>query len=143
MARHGTSFDAYGRLVGVNVLGETFPGLNSHGDSKKEILRFGLLNNPTFKGLRLVQAGIAEMTSSNATLLIGLNRRGTVRLQLPVETTGTVTLRWNDSLSTSREIAGHQTIDVTVDDIQRGVNTLFITAPVGTKLRELTLFAVP
>ena len=72
--RHGTDVDAYDRLVGVHVLGETYPGLNSYPDQTAATLPGGTVGPDG----RLVR-------------YVGLNRRGGIEITLP----GGVTARWN------------------------------------------------
>jgi hypothetical protein len=72
--KHDVPLAAYDKLVGVHILGETYPGLNSYADQ--------------------VAASIPAdpiPASGHETLFVGLNRRGGVTITLPPD----VTARWN------------------------------------------------
>ena len=97
--RHDTSLDAYDRIVGVHVLGETYPGLNSFGDQ-----RTATLPPPA-------------LVDGRAHVLVGLNRRG--GLDVTIEVTGPATVTWNGS-----EVAPK----FHTDDLRRGTNDLVIEA---------------
>lgn len=71
--KHDVSLDAYDRVVGVHVLGDTYPGLNAHGDTKIAVL-------PPPAGGR-------------GRVLVGLNRTGAIDVDVPLDGPGTV--RWN------------------------------------------------
>src|SRR5262245_48747711 len=68
--RHAVDLGAYDRLVGVHVLGETYPGLNSFPDKLRDTI------------------AAPRLTASTARLLVGINRRGTVALRVPADSTG-------------------------------------------------------
>jgi hypothetical protein len=72
--KHGLPLGAYDRLVGVHVLGETYPGLNAYADQRTATIR-----------------GDVIPPSGTLTLFVGLNRRGGVTIALPPG----VTARWN------------------------------------------------
>lgn len=72
--KHDVSLAAYDRLVGVHVLGETYPGLNSYADQTSGAIPAGTI--PPSGTLRL---------------FVGLNRRGTITITLPPG----ITARWN------------------------------------------------
>jgi hypothetical protein len=105
--RHHLALDAYDRLVGVYVLGETYPGLNSFSD-----LRVTTLPAPVFDN------------AGRAGLFLGLNRRGAIEVTIPIS--GSATVTWN-----GRDV-GPQ---FRTDDLERGINELVIvktpTAHVG------------
>jgi hypothetical protein len=98
--RHGVALDAYDRVVGVHVLGETYPGLNSFADVRNAFL--------------------PPPRDGHGRVLIGLNRRGSIEVTVPLDTTGMV--RWN-----GREVPAH----FKTDDLRRGTNELDIDAPAG------------
>lgn len=93
--KHDVPLDTYDRVVGVHVLGETYPGLNSFGDTKSAML-------PPPPGGR-------------GRVLVGLNRRGTIDVTVPLDGPGTV--RWNGA-----EVQAH----FRTDDLRRGINDLDI-----------------
>jgi hypothetical protein len=95
--RHDTPLAAYDRVVGVHVLGETYPGLNSFGDQ-----RTATLPAPALDGGR-------------AHVLVGLNRRGGLDVTVPVE--GPAKITWNGS-----DVAAQ----FHTDDLRRGANDLVI-----------------
>jgi hypothetical protein len=71
--RHDVSLATYDRAVGVFVLGETYPGLNSFGDTKSAVL-------PPPPG-------------GHGRVLVGLNRTGAIDVTVQLDGPGTV--RWN------------------------------------------------
>jgi hypothetical protein len=72
--KHDVPLAAYDKLVGVNLLGETYPGLNSYADSTSGIVPGGTI-----------------AASGKLRLFVGLNRRGGVTITLPPGVTAT----WN------------------------------------------------
>ena len=94
--RYGVPLDAYDKLEGTFYLGETFPGLNSTPDKVVDTVPFDEsswidFDLPAGTGPRRV----AVMTGSDASVLIGLNRRGSVTVHVRVESTAPVTIAWN------------------------------------------------
>jgi len=71
--KHDVSLATYDHVVGVHVLGETYPGLNSFGDTKSAVL-------PPPPG-------------GHGRVLVGLNRTGAIDVTVPLDGPGTV--RWN------------------------------------------------
>ena len=143
MFMHKTSLDGYSRIVGVYSLGETFPGLNSYGDKKTDVVKFTDLDGPWFKGLAPETSRRARMNQGEATILIGLNRRGSIRVRLPVHGVGELTIRWNGTALFHGEMTGHELLELEANDVRRGVNALTVTAPVSTTLDEISLVAEP
>ena len=95
--RHDTSLDAYDRVAGVHVLGETYPGLNSFVDQTVAILPAPVLDD------------------GHAHVLVGLNRRG--GLDVTVDTDAT-SIAWNGS-----PVPAH----FHTTDLRRGTNDLVIS----------------
>jgi hypothetical protein len=111
--RHDVGLDAYDRLVGVYVLGETYPGLNSYPD-----VRVATLPAPALD------------SSGRVRVLVGLNRRGAIDVTVPVVEPSTVT--WN----------GHDVgPSFHTDDLQRGINELEIVAPPGSAVGAIRIEA--
>jgi hypothetical protein len=112
--RHDTSWDAYDRLVGVHVLGETYPGLNSYPDQ-----RVATLSAPTFDA------------DGHTRVFVGLNRRGGVDVRIPISAPATIT--WN-----GRSVDAHfQTADLV-----RGTNELAIGLPPGERVGAIRIEAI-
>jgi hypothetical protein len=128
--RHGVGLDAYDRVVGVHVLGETYPGLNSFPDRLRDAI-----------------PAPGRLSSSSVRLLVGLNRRGTVSLRVPIQRTGEgsslVTITWNGNATATRDIAGSGTVDLAGLTPLRGINTLEIRAPIGTVIAPIEITAAP
>jgi hypothetical protein len=122
--RHGTELDAYDRRVGVHVLGETYPGLNSYPDKLRDAI-----------------PAPGAMTGPVQRVLVGLNRRGTVALRVPVTGTGRVAVSWNGGAAVERDVAGAATIDLAGLAPLRGINTLEIHAPPGTAIAAIEITA--
>ena len=124
--RHDVDLDAYDRLVGVHALGETYPGLNSYPDKLRDAI-----------------AGPGRMTAPSMRVLVGINRRGTIALRVPVDGTGDIAVTWNDDATATRHVAGRDAVELTGLSPQRGINTLEIHAPVGTVVGSIELIAAP
>jgi hypothetical protein len=124
--RHGVGLDAYDRVVGVHVLGETYPGLNSFPDRLRDTI-----------------PAPGRLTSSSVRLLVGLNRRGTVSLRVSIQGTGQVAVVWNGDATVTRDIAGSGTVDLAGLTPLRGINTLEIRAPIGTVISPIEITAAP
>jgi hypothetical protein len=124
--RHGVDLDAYDRLVGVHVLGETYPGLNSYPDKLRDTI-----------------PAPGAMTGPIRRVLVGLNRGGTVALRVPITGTGRVAVTWNGEAGAERDITGAGTIDLAGLVPLRGINTLEIRAPSGTAIAAIEIAANP
>jgi hypothetical protein len=101
--RHDTSLTAYDRVVGVHVLGETYPGLNSYGDQRTATLP------------------APQLDDGHAHVLVGLNRTGGLDVTIPLD--GPATITWNGRTVESK---------FHTDDLVRGTNDLVIHAPATT-----------
>ncbi|HEX3480335.1 MAG TPA: hypothetical protein VHT91_35195 [Kofleriaceae bacterium] len=124
--RHGVDLGAYDRLVGVHALGETYPGLNSYPDRLRDTI-----------------PAPGAMTGPVQRVLVGLNRRGTIVLRVPVTGTGRVAVSWNGAAVAERDVAGAATIDLAGLAPLRGINTLEIRAPPGTAIAAIEIAASP
>jgi hypothetical protein len=123
--RYAVDLGAYDRLVGVHVLGETYPGLNSFPDKLRDTL------------------AAPRMAASTARLLVGLNRRGTVALRVPADGTGLVAVEWNGQPPTTTTITGHGAIEIAELAPRRGINTLEIRAAPGIAISTIEITAQP
>jgi hypothetical protein len=124
--RHAVDLDAYDRLVGVHVLGETYPGLNSYPDKLRDVI-----------------AAPGRMATPLMRLLVGINRRGTIALRVPVEAAGDVAVTWNDGVTAARHIEGRGAIELSGLSPRREINSLEIRAPIGTLVAPIELTAAP
>jgi hypothetical protein len=124
--RHGVDRDAYDRLVGVHLLGDTYPGLNSYPDKLRDSI-----------------PAPGRMTAPSLRVLVGINRRGTIALRVPVEGAGPIAVTWNDGATASRDIAGRGEIELAGLPPLRETNTLEIRAPVGTVIGAIEIRAEP
>ena len=122
--RHGVDLGAYDRLVGVHVLGETYPGLNSYPDKLRDAI-----------------PAPGAMTAPSVQLLVGLNRTGTVALRVLASGTGQVAVTWNGGAAAAREIAGDGVVELAPLEPLRGINTLEIRAPIGTRISAIEITA--
>lgn len=141
--RHDVAFDAYDQLIGVHHLGETFPGLNRAADKEREVIRFGAAREPRFRGLRPVATARARMVSGQARIFVGLNRRGGVRIRLPISAQGRVRVTFGGTTLFERDVHGSAVLDREVKSIARGVQWLKVEAPAETELGEPELVALP
>lgn len=124
--RHAVDLGAYDRLVGVHVLGDTYPGLNSYPDRLRDVI-----------------AGPGTMTGSRVRVLVGLNRRGTVALRVPVVGSGHVEVTWNGGAVAGADVAGRGAVELAGLAPLRGINTLEIRAPPGTVISPIEIAAGP
>jgi hypothetical protein len=124
--RHGVDLDAYDRLVGVHVLGDTFPGLNSYPDKLHDTLR-----------------APGPLLAPRVDRLVGLNRRGSVSLRIPAIGSGRLSARWNDGPASVAEIAGRGTLDLPGLVPLRGINTLELAGPPGLIIGSIDITAAP
>jgi hypothetical protein len=124
--RHAVDLDAYDRLVGVHVLGETYPGLNSFPDKLRDLL-----------------AAPGRMAGPSVRVLVGINRRGTVTLRVPVEGAAQVAVTWNGAAAVARDAPAHGVVELASLVPRRGINTLEIGAPAGTVIGPIEILAAP
>jgi hypothetical protein len=110
--RHDASLDAYDRVVGVHVLGDTYPGLNSYSDRTA-----ATLPPPRF-------------VDGKAHVLVELNRTGSIDVAIPID--GPAAITWN-----GRPVAPR----FHTEDLVRGTNDLVIEAPPGTPAQAIELRA--
>jgi hypothetical protein len=132
---------AYDRLVGVHHLGETFPGLNAFGDVRQQTLSFDRMSEPRFRGMKVIAKGTAELVRSNARMFVGLNRRGDLRVRIPISASGFVLVGWDGDVKLHRILVGTEVLEIVVHDVSRGVHWLELEASPGTRLQEPMLVA--
>jgi dolichyl-phosphate-mannose-protein mannosyltransferase len=132
--RHGLDLGAYDRLVGVHVLGETFPGLNSYPDRLRDRaeLRTGWIS-----GLVPLPDGRGRTAAPVVRIRFGINRRGPIALRIPVEGEGAIAASWNGATA-RRDGSGVLELEAAPT---RGVNTVELEAPIGTVVAPLELAA--
>jgi hypothetical protein len=123
---HDTSLDAYDRVIGVHVLGDTYPGLNSYADQTT-----GSLPAPALDA------------RGRAHVLVVLNRTGSIRLAIPIDGEGQATIRWNGRELAEQSIGPADVIRVRATDLRRGANDLIIDAPPGARVGVIGLEASP
>ena len=81
--RHDTSTALYDQLVGVHLLGELYPGLNSIRDKKREVLDLAGGRSPRLRGFEPAPDGRgAALRGDTGRILLGFNRRDPIRLRL-------------------------------------------------------------
>jgi hypothetical protein len=124
--RYGVDRGAYDRLVGVHVLGDTFPGLNSYPDKLRDAI-----------------PAPGPMTAPSVRVLVGLNRRGTIALRVPVEGSGPVAVTWNAGATATGDIAGRGAVELAGLAPLRGINVLEIRAPIGAVIGTIEIAAGP
>lgn len=139
--RNDVDLEAYDRLVGVHHLGETFPGLNAFGDRREGTISFDRIAEPRFRGMRRVAPATAELVRSSARMFVGFNRRGDLRVRIPIEATGFVRFSWDGEVQIDRVLVGREVVELLVHDVSRGVHWLELEAAPGTRLQEPMLLA--
>ncbi len=143
--RHDVSLAAYDRLVGVHVLGETYPGLNRYPDKVRDIIAVGR-KDPHILGAIPIDRGHARLPTGRARILVGLNRRGGVKLTFEVDAAASIQLRtaWNGrTLEQSSLGVGTSTVEVETQDLIRGINTLEIVASGPISIGSIEVVATP
>jgi hypothetical protein len=139
--RHDTDERAYDRLVGVHHLGEVFTGLNAFEERTKGTLDLDQLTEPRFRGLKRIGPGTAEMVQFRARMFIGWNRRGDLRVRIPIEASGFLRIGWDGEVKVDRVLVGTDVVELVVHDVSRGVHWLELEAAPGTRLQEPMLLA--
>ena len=155
--RHHVSRDAYDQVVGVHMLAETFPGLNSGQFKMTDGVAMADLVDDRRPGLALRAHGDAVADSGHGRLLVGLNRVGGIKLTVNVgrhgklDTTAkpanpsdpsTVTLTWNGTQVYAGAITNTPTsVSVDLPTVLRGVNELGIDGPHGLVVERYDLAA--
>ena len=155
--RHQVSRDAYDRVVGVHLLAETFPGLNSGQFKMTDGVSMADLADDRRPGLHLRDHGDGVADTGHGRLLIGLNRIGGVKLTISVGRRGkldrrpividpidpsVVTLTWNGVRVYVGPIANLPTpVVVDLPKVLRGGNELSIDGPRGFGVERIDLAA--
>ena len=147
--RHGRDMEAYDQVVGVHLLGETFPGLNSTRPRTEEHLKLHQLHGPLRQGFKGGGPdGALVIPRGWARLFVGLNRKGGVRVVLTMwhprgAAAGELVLRWNGrEAARAVATAEPQAIELLAPEVRRGVNVLEIEAPPGTLASLIDLYAL-
>lgn len=143
-ARTGLPPTTYDRVVGVHLLGETYPGLNSVAPARDDRREVAALPAPFRYGLRPIpnRPGALRTVGIPATLLVPVNVRGPLEVVLFARHPdgGTLTLSWNGRVVARTAVSGVDTrVAFTTDDVRRGVNQLAIVATPGVELAVLEL----
>jgi hypothetical protein len=76
-------------------------------------------------------------------VLVGINRRGTVTLRVPVEPAAQVAVTWNGDAAALRDAPAHGVVELASLVPRRGINTLEIGAPAGTVIGPIEILATP
>jgi hypothetical protein len=143
--RHGTSLGTYDRVVGVHLLGETYPGLDSFQAKTVDSMALKNAASPFVDGFVPANGGLA-LAGDRARILVPLNREGGVRVSVFASggAGGEVTLRWNGS-DIGGGVLGEGLTEVAGEarSLRRGVNEVEVRAPAGTRLQKLDLRALP
>lgn len=147
-ARTGLPAAAYDRVVGVHLLGETYPGLNSIAPARDDRRELAALPAPLRYGLRPTpgRPGALRTVGVPATLVVPVNVRGPLEVALYARhpAAAAVTLYWNGRRVTQAQVgATDARLGFTTDDVRRGVNQLAIVAPPGVELAALELRLPP
>jgi hypothetical protein len=124
--RHETTLDAYDHKVGVHVLGDTYPGLNSYPDQ-----RTGSLPAPALDA------------DGRAHVLVMLNRSGGLTLTMSIDGEGQATVWWNGRELIEQSIGPGAILHARTRELRRGANDLVIEAAPGTKLGTIQLEGTP
>jgi len=141
--RYGTHLGNYDRVVGVHFLSELYPGLNSIRAKTRDDVPVGNARSPFLLRLRQGSDDTTEFIGRGARILVPLNRRGSVKIDLTAAVpvgNKRATLTWNGSLITEAQLGTEPShIVATITEVRRGVNVLDIDAPAGTSLYKLVV----
>ncbi|MBP8807182.1 MAG: hypothetical protein KBG48_24230 [Kofleriaceae bacterium] len=146
-ARTGLPPASYDRVVGVHLLGETYPGLNSIAPARDDRRDVGALPAPFRYNLRPVpeRPGVVRTVGLPATLVVPVNVRGPLEVAVVARHPlgGAIALSWNGRAMV-RAVAAPTDgrIAFTTADVRRGPNQLAIVATPGTELAKLELRVV-
>jgi hypothetical protein len=139
--RHGTDLTVYDRVVGVHVLGELYPGLNSIPPKLVENVPLRP-RQPFLVGFEGAQGGM-RMRGGRATVLTNLNRRhGPVTLTVRFLEPSSARLLWNGG-EVAAAGAPQPTLVATLPSLRRGVNELTFEATPGTIVGSLRFEVKP
>lgn len=141
--RHDTDLGAYDRVVGSHWLGELYPELSWR--TVKLLERRDVAKLPA-----AVRAGFRgssdELAAGTARVLIPLNRIGPVHVRVAATATsgGTLSVAWNGRELTSAPLGpGETVVEFVATELERGVNTLTVRAPPGTRVPWIELRSDP
>ncbi len=136
--QNGVGLYAYDRLVGVHVLGELFPGLNSFRGKKRQRLDLNP-KHPGVSGL-VNESGRGVCPSGKVVLIFGLNRRGPIELRIEVESTEQIEAFFDGEPLVDTQTSGGG-FQATVSDYNRGSNRVEIRGTPGFVLKQVWLSA--
>jgi hypothetical protein len=139
--RHDTSLAAYDRVIGVHVLGDTYPGLNSYADQKRATIRVGNAN-PIVAGVAPVPGLGATLAAAPAHVLVVVNRSGRLEVRVPIDGDGQATVSWNGREVLDQSIGPGAVLRFRTADLRRGANDLVIEARPGTTIHDVELEAI-
>ncbi len=138
-ARYGAALDAYDSVVGVHLLGELYPGLNSFRGKRFQRVKLSSTASPFLRGIaRSDKPSSGRLSGHHATVFLPFNRRGPVGFTLAASsgqpgTKAEVVMRFNGK-EIARQFVMSKPARLTakVPRVRRGMNVLMISAPVGT-----------
>jgi len=109
--KHDVDLRAYDRMIGVHVLGDTYPGLNSYADQR----------TATIPGPALDDDGHGHV-------VVVLNRTGRLEVSIPIDAEGEATVTWNGRVVAEQSTGLGAVITFRTTDLRRGANDLVIDA---------------
>jgi hypothetical protein len=81
------------------------------------------------------------MVRPSARIFVGFNRRGDLRIDLPIQASGFVRVAWDGDVLENRVLVGSDVLHLVVHEPARGVHWLEVDASPGTRLQEPMLTA--
>ncbi|WP_428263151.1 hypothetical protein [Haliangium sp.] len=141
--RYDTPLDTYDRVVGVHVLGELYPGLNSFRGKRRQSISLDP-GRPDVFGLNRAGKEDTVAPSGHARVLVGLNRLGPVHFDVNASVpTGTeaVRLRFQGHEIGRAQVSARTRVSGRAETSARGVNVLEILGPPGLVVHSLEVRA--
>jgi hypothetical protein len=141
--RHDASMSDYDRVVGVHVLGDTYPGLNGPNDERTARIDVHDPRSPLLRGLAPAAGDTASIVDGSARVLVVLNRDDLVEVRLRVDGDGVATVLWNGRKVIEEPLSTRAPLRFRTRDLRRGANDLVIQAPPGSVVHPIEIEALP
>jgi hypothetical protein len=135
--RHGASLGDYDHVVGVHLLGDTYPGLNGDHDETAASIDVHNPASPLLVGLAPAAGDAARIVDGRARVLVVLNRLNVIRLRIRVDGKGEATVLWDGRAVVQQTLHPGAMLTFRTDELRRGANDLVIQAPPGTVIHPI------
>ena len=140
--RHHASLKDYDKVVGVHVLGETYPGLNGPADERLATIDVHDRWSPLLRGFEPALGDSATILDGHARVLVVLNRDDRIQLTTTLEGSGPATILWNGREVLRENVGIRSILQFVTDDVRRETNELTFAVPPGTTVRSIEVAAL-